>query len=96
MSWPSEMEMVDQLCGGDLPLPVICSFFRDDAHARQVLGHYISRGVVVFLGRDGELAIWTSLEITRDPVPLNGRADVRVSLTSKGAKAFEDGTWSDI
>lgn len=89
------MELVDQLLGGDLPIPVVCRLFRDDTHARRALAQYVAKGVITLAGREGPLPGWKSSELLRGPEPLD-QQEVRVSLTDKGAKAFEEGNWESI
>jgi hypothetical protein len=96
MPCPPELELVDQLLGGDMPHRLVCTFFRDEAHARRVLAVYISRGVVVLSEESGELPAWRSQEILRSPQPLVGYEKTRVGLTDKGAKAFQEGGWEKL
>ena len=94
MPQPPELEIIDQLEGGDLPLSVVCRFFVDDAQARRVLANYVSRGVVVLLERNDALPIWRCRELLSGEIPLQQNDSIRVSLTKKGARAFADGTWN--
>ncbi len=96
MSWPPEMEVIGQLLGGDLPLPIVCHLLGGDERARQVLGHYINKGAVVFAEHDRPIPLWQSRDLLRALEPLEERNDILVSLTDFGAKAFGSGAWDTI
>jgi hypothetical protein len=95
-AWSPEMEMIDQLTGGDTPLRVFCRIFDDDASLRRTLVCYVSKDVVILKDQDGEFTKWKSLDLLRTPVPLDTLEQVRVELTDSGGKAFEDGTWDKL
>ncbi len=84
------MEIIDQLLGGDLPLPVIGRLL--GTKARQALYHYVRNVVVVFANKETLLPTRQSLELLRDATTLERHDEIRVSLTEHGARAFEDGT----
>jgi hypothetical protein len=96
MSYPPELELVDQLLGGSMALPVVCGLFENDAHARRVLAAYVSNGVVVLSDEDGNLPAWKCQEVFRNSQPLSGYTKVRVVVTEKGAKSFEVGGWNRL
>jgi hypothetical protein len=90
-----ELDVIEQLAGGDLPLPIICGLFDEDDRAKRALANYISKGVVLFISdREGVLPRWKCEEILRQAVHLDRHTEVRVSLTDKGAKVLETGDWS--
>jgi hypothetical protein len=92
-----ELEMIDQLLGGDLSLPVVRGFFPDDDRARRALANYVSKGVVLFItDKEGVLPKWKCEEMFRRLEPLEHHNEVRVSLTHKAAKMFDEGDWSKL
>jgi hypothetical protein len=92
-----ELELIDQLLGGDLPLPVVCGLFTDDDRARRALRSYVSKGVIsLTTGKEGVLPQWKCDELFRDAEPLAEHVEIRVLLTREGARAFEPGRWERI
>ena len=49
-----EIEVLDQLQGGDLPLAVVCGLFPDEAHARRAIGALLAVGAVTLRDGDGQ------------------------------------------
>jgi hypothetical protein len=96
MTWSPEMKIIDQLATSDLPMSVICSLLGGNEHARKILIHYVGKGVVVFAQQETVMPLWQSLGLLRGPQPLEQHDQIRVSLTSYGANAFEKGTWDSI
>jgi hypothetical protein len=93
MPWLPEMEMIDQLIGGDLPLTAVSRLFDSDERARKVVGLYLGKGIVVFIRQESTMPLWESLTLLRNPEPLERHEEVRVSITDYGARAFESGAW---
>ena len=94
MPWLPEMEMIEQLIGGDLPLAAVRSLFDSDERARKVVGLYLGKGIVVFTRQECTMPLWESLALLRNPEPLERHEQVRVLLTEYGARAFESGAWN--
>jgi len=96
MTWQPEMDLVDSLLGSDLLCSTIGPIFRDHAHFVAVLSGYVQTGVVTLV-RDGEsLPSWESQELLRNARELIGLDGISISLTDKGAQAFENGTWDSL
>jgi hypothetical protein len=96
MPWADELEVIDQLCGGDLPLRVIVGMFRDVDHARRVLRIYIDKNVVTLSDEDRTLPQWECQTILRDSDRMNESGNLRVHLTEYGAKMFNKGLWEQL
>ena len=96
MSWQPEIEVIDQLLRGDLPLPVVCRLFPDDERARRALAHYVSKRVIVLTRKDVVLASWKCQEMFRQSERLDQYSEVRVSLTDRGARLFQEGGWTGL
>jgi hypothetical protein len=91
-----ELELIDQLLGESLTLPVVCALFKGEGNARRVLAAYVSKGVIVMRQDGDELPTWRSHAILRSVQPLTEHENVRVGITETGAKAFETGRWNSI
>jgi hypothetical protein len=87
------MEIIDQLIGGDLPLPAVRRLFDSDERARKVVGLYLGKGIVVLTRQECTTPLWESLALLRNSDPLVRHEQVRVSLTDCGTRAFESGDW---
>lgn len=62
--WPPELETLDQLCGGDLPLSVIYGLFGDDDRFRRGVRQMLKNGEVRLLTHQGEeIPSWNWTEI---------------------------------
>ncbi len=79
-----ELETLDQLLGGDLPLPVVLDLFPDAAHAARGLSGLLATGDVRLVTTDGaEVPGWRHGQVLAEPGVLPG---CRVSLTPAGAR----------
>ena len=96
MAWSPEMELIDQLLGGDLPLPAVARLFPEEARARLALMQYVSDDVVALREQGAVLPTWRSQELLRQPEPFDKDSDIHVSLTDKGAKAFQERNWDRL
>jgi hypothetical protein len=82
-----ELEVLDQLEGGDMPLSVVASLFPDEAHARRAIAALIAAGEVSLLAAEGAAVTpWQLRELERQPA--SWRADTwhRLALTDAGAR----------
>ena len=77
-----ELETLDQLQGGDMPLAVIRHVYPDAARFARGLGGLLATGEVRLVAADGTaVPAWRWREVlAADPLP-----DVAVSLTPAGA-----------
>jgi hypothetical protein len=79
-----ELETLDQLVGGDLPLRVIYDLFPDDIRFESGMSSLLRSGEIRLLAEDGaELPQWKWREVLA--VPSNW-PEIRVSLTPVGAQ----------
>jgi hypothetical protein len=61
-----ELEVLDQLQGGDLPLRVVASLFPDEAHARRAIAAMLAAGELELLDAEGTaLSPWQQREFER-------------------------------
>ena len=82
-----ELEALDQLQGGDLPLAVVAALFSDETHARRAITAMLAAGELALLGPEGvPVSPWQLRELERQPG--SWRADVahRLALTAVGAR----------
>jgi hypothetical protein len=96
MIWQPEMELIDQLEGGPMPLSTVRPVFKDDRRARLVLAIYIDRGVLVLIREGSPLQAWEAKQLLQDDKTVLGRDDLFLDLTEAGAKAFQIGGWSEL
>jgi hypothetical protein len=68
MTWSPEMDLIDQLCGGDMPLHCVATLFGSADHARNVVAIYVRKGIVKLADQEGVLANWKAESILRDPM----------------------------
>lgn len=79
-----ELETLDQLAGGDMPLPVIRGLYPDDAHFVGGLSSLLHAGEVRLVATDGtELPRWRWREVLADPAVWDG---LRVDITRAGER----------
>jgi hypothetical protein len=81
--WSPEMETLDQLLGGDMPLMVIRQVYPDPARFARGVGGLLAAGEVRLVAADGaEVPPWQWREVlAANPLP-----DMAVSLTPAGAQ----------
>ena len=82
-----ELEVLDQLQGGELPLRVVASLFPDEAHARRAISALLLAGEVAILDAKGAtVAPWQLHELDRESGSWRTDSQYHVSLTDAGAR----------
>jgi hypothetical protein len=82
-----ELEVLDQLEGGDMPLSVVASLFPDEAHARRAITALIAAGEIGLLAAEGAvLASWHLRDLERQPASWRTDRRHRLALTDAGAR----------
>jgi hypothetical protein len=82
-----ELEVLDQLVGGDLSLAVIADLFPDQDRCRQAIGAMLKAGEVCILDAQGQaLAAWRYRELEDAPDTWSKATAYRLSITDAGAK----------
>ena len=82
-----ELETLDQLLCGDLPLPVIRQLYPDDAaFMRGVLALLNSGNVRLFAAGKPDVPSWYWRELFVEGKILNKLVDFRLDLTDQGVK----------
>ena len=82
-----ELEVLDQLQGGDLPLSVVSALFADEAQARRALGALLAEGTVALHAADGQpVPTWQLGELARQARPWRMESRYRLALTDAGAR----------
>ena len=81
-----ELETLDQLLGGDLPLKVVLRLYPDaDAFKRGVLG-LIAGGDVCLLDADyKEVPHWRCRELFKDQTEMQQMEQMKLKITAQGA-----------
>lgn len=81
-----ELEVLDQLLGGDLPLSVISRLFAEAHHRDRAIAAMLRDGSVELLGPDGSaVPQWHLRDVLADPANRESSAPYMLSLTRKGA-----------
>jgi hypothetical protein len=79
---PPELEMLDQLLGGDLPLSVIRALFGDEKRFAQAVAAMLNAGELRLLTGDGEeVPGWQWREMLSTNAP-----GARLTITQAGAR----------
>jgi hypothetical protein len=82
-----ELEVLDQLQGGDLPLGVVASLFPDEAHARRAIVAMLAAGELQLLdGKGAALCSWQLRELERQPGSWRTDTQYRLAITEAGAR----------
>ena len=82
-----ELEVLDQLQGGDLPLEVIAKLFEDQARFLKALSRMVEAGEVALNDTTGQaIPLWRFQEIARTGEAGAGASSLRVSITEVGAR----------
>jgi hypothetical protein len=82
-----EIEVLDQLLGGDMPLSVVVSLFPDEAYARRAIVAMLTDGELALRDPDGlTLSLSQVRELERQPSPWNRHTQYRLALTDAGAR----------
>lgn len=82
-----ELEVLDQLLGGDLSLTTIADLFPDQDRCRRAIGAMLKAGEVRILDAGGqELPAWRYREVEAAPDTWSKATTYRLSITDAGAK----------
>ena len=82
-----EIEVLDQLTGGDLPLNVIAGLFPDRDRCRQAVSAMLKSGEINILDRSGQLVpVWRYRELEKTEALWSEGTPYRLSITEAGAK----------
>ena len=86
MSFTPELETLDQLQGGDLPLTVIRSVYPSDERFKQGVFGLLSCGDVCLLEADlTSVPAWRWRELFVEGTVMNELENMRLSITAQGA-----------
>ena len=84
-----EIEVLDQLEGGDLPLSEVVSLFPNEEDARRAIVAMVAAGELRLLDVKGvALLPWQLRELERQPGPWRADTRHRVSITDAGSHRF--------
>jgi hypothetical protein len=82
-----ELEVLDQLQGGDLPLRVVASLFPSETHARRAIVAMLAAGELELLSAEGvALAPWQVRNLELQPGSWLTDPQYRLSMTDAGAR----------
>jgi hypothetical protein len=82
-----ELETLDQLLGGDLPLPVIRDLFPDGGRFARAITAMLDAGEVRLLAQDGtEGPRWQWREVLAAASNQSGANDYRLDITDAGGR----------
>lgn len=82
----AELEVLDQLLGGDLPLNLISQLFADANHRNRAVPEMLRDGSVVLLGPSGSaVPQWNQRAVLADPANWESGTPYLLSLTLAGA-----------
>jgi hypothetical protein len=82
-----ELEALNQLQGGDMPLGVVASLFPDEAHARRAIAAMLGAGELKLLDAEGAaLSSWQLRELESQPGSWRADTQYRVAITDSGAR----------
>ena len=80
-----EIETLDQLLGGELPLTVVLGFYPDADAFKTGLSGLLSNGDVRLYRLGGsEVSDWQWRELFRDKSALDGLANLKLRITQQG------------
>lgn len=86
-SWSPELETLDQLLGGDLPLAVIRGLFVDDSRFAQAVEAMLHAGEIRLLTAEGEaIPKWQWRVVLHTVSVQSEKSGQRLSITKKGAR----------
>lgn len=87
MTMTPELEILDQLSGGDLPLNVIANLFADRDHCRRAVGALLVSGDVCIVdSADKSVPLWRFRELEDVAAFWAEGAPYRISITDAGAE----------
>jgi hypothetical protein len=82
-----EIDVLDQLLGGDMPLGVVASLFPDEADARRAIVAMLAVGELAIFDAEGAaLSPWQVGELQRQPGSWREDTQYRLTITDKGAR----------
>ena len=82
-----ELEVLDQLQGGDLPLRVVASLFPDEAHARRAIAAMLAAGELELLDAKGTvLTPWQQSELERKSDSWCADTQYSLAMTEAGSR----------
>lgn len=82
-----ELEALDQLLCGDLPLRVVASLFTDEAHARRAISAMLAAGELELLDASrAVLSPWQWRDLERQPGSWSADSPYRLAITDVGAR----------
>lgn len=82
-----ELEVLDQLIGGDLSLDVIAGLFPEEDHCRRAVQAMLHSGYVLVLDEKGlSIPEWRYLELRDQSEIWKRGTPYRMSITDAGAK----------
>jgi hypothetical protein len=82
-----ELEVLDQLQGGDMPLRVVASLFPDEAHARRAIAAMLAAGELKLVDAEGAALPPRQLrELERQPGSWRADTRYRLAITAAGAR----------
>jgi hypothetical protein len=82
-----ELEVLDQLLGGDLPLNVIAGLFPDREHCQRAIAKMFQAGQILILDSSGNpIAFWRFRELKAQPETWAVGTQYRLSITEAGSQ----------
>lgn len=82
-----ELEVLDQLLGGDLSLAAIADLFSHQDRCRQAIGAMVKAGDVCIVDAEGKpVPAWRYRELENAPDTWSKATPYRLSITETGAK----------
>ena len=82
-----ELEALDQLQGGDMPLRVVAALFPDEAHARRAIGAMLAAGELTLIDAAGAaVALWQVRDVERQLGSWHDDTEFRLAITAAGAR----------
>ena len=82
-----ELETLDQLLGGDLPLGIVLRIYPDDcAFKRGVMGLITGGDVSLFTSDDVEVPSWRCRELFEDGTVMQQMERMKLRITPQGAR----------
>ncbi|WP_144054608.1 hypothetical protein [Rhodopirellula europaea] len=85
-----ELETLDQLQGGDLPLNTVRGLFKDAGHFRRSITSMLDAGDVILLDQESQtVPRWKHAEIFGQPAGHSTLQSYRLSLDDAGAARIQ-------
>jgi hypothetical protein len=80
-----ELETLDQLCGGDMPIAVIRGLFNDDEHFVRAITAMLTTGDVQLFENGKEIPNWDQANTLRTAIANDSQCELMISVTKQGA-----------